>query len=69
MNISPQETAVLQFIRKNGSITAAEAVADLGVHRLAAVICSLKKKGLAIRSERIQVPTRYGVTMIARYFI
>lgn len=69
MTISPQEIAVVQYIRKHGSITQMEATAELGVTRLAAVVCSLKKKGLAIRSEEIKVPSRYGTARVARYFI
>lgn len=69
MTISPQEIAVVQYIRKHGSITQMEATAELGITRLAAVICSLKKKGLAIRSEEIKVPSRYGTARVARYFI
>lgn len=69
MRASPQELAVLEYIRKHGSITQMEATAELGVTRLAAVVCSLKKKGLAIRSEEIKVPSRYGTARIARYFI
>lgn len=62
-----QVTAVLDFIKNNGSITQKEASDELGVGRLAARISDLKKLGHEIKTEMIVVPTRYGKTRVARY--
>jgi hypothetical protein len=62
-----QKERVLDYIRETGSITQLEAIKELGVLRLSAVIFDLKKDGNAIKSELVPVKTRYGTAHIARY--
>jgi hypothetical protein len=62
-----QRHRVLDYIRETGSITQLEAIKELGVLRLSAVIFDLKKEGHAIKSELVPVKTRYGVAHVARY--
>ncbi len=63
-----QTQRVLDYIREFGSITAIDAVRDLGVLRLAARISDLKKAGYDIISEQHAVQNRFGETCyVARY--
>jgi hypothetical protein len=56
------------YINEYGSISALEALRDLGVYRLASRICQMKKGGLKIKSEMVSVATRNGGrTHIAKY--
>lgn len=56
------------YINEYGSISALEALRDLGVYRLASRIADLKKQGHKIKSEMVSVATRDGGrTHIARY--
>ena len=57
-----------EYINEYGSISALEALRDLGVYRLASRIADLKKQGHKIKSEMVSVETRNGGrTHIARY--
>ena len=59
---------VKNYIDEFGSITALDAMRDLGVMRLASRISDLKDRGYAIASETVPVKNRYGEwTYIARY--
>jgi hypothetical protein len=62
-----QAQRVIDYIRETGSITQLEAIKELGVLRLSAVIFDLKKAGCAIKTELVPVKTRYGIAHIARY--
>lgn len=63
-----QAQDVLEFMRKNGSITRRQADYELGVMRLASRINELKRKGHDIKSEPVRVKARNGrSTYIARY--
>jgi hypothetical protein len=56
------------YIDEYGSISALEAMRDLGIMRLASRICQMKKSGLNIKSEMVSVEKRDGGrTNIARY--
>ena len=59
---------IKEYINEYGSISALEALRDLGVYRLASRIADLKKQGHKIKSEMVSVATRNGGrTHIARY--
>lgn len=59
---------IIQYMNDFGSITALEAMQDLGIMRLASRICDLKQQGYRIKKEDIQTKNRYGETIhIARY--
>lgn len=67
-NKATQASMVLQYMRDFGSITPLEAMADLGVMRLAARISDLRKAGYAIESKTVPVRNRYGKTCnVAQY--
>lgn len=51
---------VLKYMRDFGSITSLQAMADLGVHRLAARISDLRESGYVISSRRVTAKNRYG---------
>ena len=61
---------VLIYIRDFGSITALDAMRDLGVMRLAARISDLKRQGYRIDSRSEVVVNRYEERVsIKRYFL
>jgi hypothetical protein len=55
-----QAQRVIDYIEENGSITQIEALAELGVMRLASRVSELKKQGHLITSEIVTVTNRYG---------
>ena len=60
--------AVLDYIDCWGSITALEAMRDLGVMRLASRISDLRNLGIEIESDRAVVTNRFGDKChVARY--
>jgi len=63
-----QRERVLRYLCDFDSITALQAMRDLGVHRLAARVLELRLDGHDIESELVPVTNRYGeVTKVARY--
>lgn len=61
---------VLDYMKRNGGITAAEAFLEIGVGRLAARIHDLKEDGVSIEREMIEVEKKDGTTAeVARYSI
>ena len=69
MNNNPtQAQDVLDYMKKNGSISIREAIYDLGITRLASRIYELKRTGVAIVSESKKVKARNGrITNVAVY--
>jgi hypothetical protein len=62
------ETRLLRYLAQHKSITSLEAIRDLGNTRLAATICTLRKKGNDIASSSVDVDTRWGTkTQVAKY--
>lgn len=51
---------VLKYMQDFGSITPLQAVADLGVYRLAARISDLRQDGYGISSRMMTAKNRYG---------
>ena len=65
-----QRDHVLNFIKRQGSISSWQAYECLGVTQLATRISELKKRGFKFRKERVKTITRYGVkTHFDRYFL
>lgn len=65
-----QETKIIEFIRDNGSITTRQAMTELGCFRLASRINEMRKHGIPVNVEMVNVPTRDGKTArVARYTI
>lgn len=63
-----QKQMVLDYIREFGSITPVDAFKDLGITRLAAVVCRLRREGHDIHKEREHALNRYGQKVrYARY--
>lgn len=62
-----QKERTLDYIREYGSITPLEAMRDLGVYRLSAVIFDLRED-YHINTTMVDVPNRFGTTArVARY--
>lgn len=51
---------IIRFMKDFGGITSAEAMADLGVYRLASRIHDIRKEGVKIKSETVTSKNRYG---------
>ena len=65
-----QASRIVDYMRDHGSITALEAMRDLGCYRLAARIHDIKEMSYQITRDFVSVPNRYGeTTQIARYSI
>ena len=63
-----QNELILEYLDQFGSITALEAMRDLGIMRLASRISDLRSDGYSITSEMETVENRFGdKTRIARY--
>ena len=61
---------VLRHLEEKGSITAAEAMQEYGIYRLASRIADLKAAGVAIESEMIKGKNRDGEPIrYARYML
>ena len=59
---------VLDYLTQFGSITALEALRDLGIMHLSSRITELRQKGYAVNREMIEVKNRFGEkTRVARY--
>lgn len=54
-----QNQRILEYIERFGSITQYEALADLGIMRLASRISDLKRLGYPIESEMVTVKNRF----------
>lgn len=55
-----QNERIIEYINKHGSITQIEALRDIGVLRLASRISDLRRCGVDITSEFVEVKNRYG---------
>lgn len=55
-----QNQRIIDYINEFGSITQIQALADLGVMRLASRISDLKRLGYPVESEMVAVVNRYG---------
>lgn len=63
-----QNTRILEYMARYGSITSNEALMHLSVARLASRICDLRMLGYPIISERVKVTNKFGeITYIKRY--
>ena len=52
--------AIQLYLIEKGSITSWEAIKEYGATRLSAIIFNLRKKGMNIRTERIEFTDRFG---------
>ena len=55
-----QREKILKYMKDFGSITAYEAVIDLGITQLAARLCELKANGYEFNKEMMTGKNRYG---------
>ena len=63
-----QKEMILDYMKQNGSISAAEAMSEIGCYRLAARIADLKANGIGVRSEMQKHRNRWGKSIrYARY--
>ena len=66
--MTSQKQMVLDYMLEFGSITPVDAFRDLGITRLAAVVCNLRREGHDIKKERENALNRYGQKVrYARY--
>ena len=54
-----QNERIIDYMHRFGSITQYEALADLGIMRLASRISDLRRLGVAIESEMVTVKNRF----------
>lgn len=65
-----QRDRVLKYMQDFTSITAAQAMADLGVYSLSSRISELKKRGYAIKKIWVKSKNRYNEDVrFAEYFL
>lgn len=60
MQCKSQREAVLAHLKEHGSITSLQAINLYGATRLSAIIFDLRHKGYEIRTETLDVKTRFG---------
>jgi len=58
---------VLQVLKEQGNIEPMQALNELGIYRLSACICRLRKKGHNIVAQRIKKQFRFRSGSFARY--
>jgi len=64
-----QDTAVLLWLKENFTINPIQALTELGVFRLAACICRLRKAGHPISSVRVSKQGRFRKINFAEYHL
>lgn len=65
-----QKTRVLDWLRTHpDGLTQLQALGELAVARLAAVVLRLRADGHPITTELVELPTRYGPATVARYHL
>ena len=63
-----QTDRVLDYLTQFGSITALEALRDLGIMHLSSRITELRRRGYPVERDMIEVKNRFGEkTRVARY--
>ena len=63
-----QNEMVVAYMKEFKWISPLEAIRDLGVYRLASRISDIRKQGYPVKSEWLEVGTRYGTTTkVKRY--
>lgn len=68
--VNTQNARLLEYLRTHVGITQFEAIAELGILRLASRVNDLKKAGHHIYGEMVKVKNRYGETVrVKRYFL
>lgn len=66
MATQSQNETILEHLRERGPITAADAVFNYGIMRLAARINDLRRRGHSIKTEIVTAP---GRVRFARYYL
>lgn len=62
-----QTSQIADYLRAGNPITPLEALSLCGCSRLAARVAELKKAGMKIEKEMVEVTTRAGSSWVARY--
>jgi len=62
-----QTRQVFEHLKQHKSITPLEALSLYGCFRLGARIWELRKAGVPVKTEIVQVETRVGVSKVAKY--
>ena len=58
-----------EYLNAGHKLTSLEALNLFGVARLAAVVHKLRDRGTPVKTEMIEVRTRFGSATVARYFV
>lgn len=65
-----QNSRIIDYMAKNGSITAMDAMNDLGVMRLASRVYEIRESGIGVEKVMQEGVNRFGETVkYARYFL
>lgn len=65
-----QAGRIIDYIKRNGSITQLDAMRDLGIMRLGARVFDLKERGYNIQTVMVEDLNRFGEpTRYARYYL
>tara|TARA_Y100000592_G_C5468323_1_gene317973 strand:+ start:332 stop:535 length:204 start_codon:yes stop_codon:yes gene_type:complete len=55
-----QKQRLLTYLEQGNKINPLKAWQELGIYRLASRICDLRKEGVEVKDEWLEVPNRYG---------
>lgn len=70
IKLDTTQRRVFEYIMDFGSITTLQACVDLGETRLSARIFELRKRGIPIRSEWIEIRNRYNEPRrVKKYYV
>ncbi len=65
-----QRGAILEYLKKNKTITSKEAFEKFGATRLSAIIFDYRNMGIPIKTINIKEKNRYGETVVfAKYIL
>lgn len=64
-----QNQRIVKYMEEFGSITQLDAIRDLGIMRLGARIWELKRDGVPIESNFVNVKNRYGETVQVKEYM
>ena len=63
-----QKERITRHLEDYGEITSLDAFREYGITRLAAVVCDMRKDGMDVRTDIVEMTNRYGEpTRFARY--
>ena len=65
-----QKKRLLTYLEQGNKINPLKAWQELGIYRLASRICDLRKEGVEVKDEWLEVPNRYGeFVRVKQYYL